>query len=258
MITQSQMLPTGMVTSSPTNPLDQVPVGPQVFPFGTPQTAQSIAEPYQASNYLPGIKSSQLLTTGVDTTYQTVAQTPELVTEYQVTQPSVQYQTVEAVASEPTLTEYQVAEALPVTNVETIQQGVYDASALQAAQYQTGYQYRTVMKPVVRTGYQTVVNYKPVVKTGYVPRVTTKYVAVPTNAQVQGSLVNSALVVNPALVNPPLQAVTPVVQQSLLVPTTPLAATVQTPAMSLAPQALAMSTTPVSAGEHFVRNYPIY
>ena len=41
-----------------------------------------------------------MLSTGVDTTYQSVTQTPGLITEYQSTQPLVQYQIVDAVVED--------------------------------------------------------------------------------------------------------------------------------------------------------------
>ena len=275
----SQMMPTGMVTSSPTNPLDQIPVGPQVFPFGTPTESQSHVEPYLASNYPGGIKSSQIQTT--DATYQTVDATNYITqvqavdalpaTNYDVTAlatdalpaanydvtalatdalPAVNYDAT-AIAAEAlpvanndasALAQYQMVEALPAA------EGVYDAGAYQTAAqytegYATGYQYRTVMKPVVKTGYQTVVRYKPVTKTTLVPKVTTKYVPVTKNA-----------------VNPAVSTLGTVPQQSLaLTQTTPLvASSLQTSAIT--PQPIAMTASPLSMGgdSHFVSNYPIY
>ena len=44
----------GMVEPSATNPLDKVPIGPQVFPFGTPSENQSQINPYYATNYQAG------------------------------------------------------------------------------------------------------------------------------------------------------------------------------------------------------------
>ena len=42
---------TGMIARSLQNPLDEIPVGPQVFPYGTPTLAESRIEPYQSTNY---------------------------------------------------------------------------------------------------------------------------------------------------------------------------------------------------------------
>ena len=175
MITQSQMLPTGMVTSSATNPLDQVPVGPQVFPFGIPSVSQSIAEPYQASNYTTGIKSLEASTATIipQTTYQTLETIPTYTSQIQTadalnSSALVQYQTVGVPAA---VTQVQASEVYPLANISAVQ---YDLGAQAAALYQTpyitGYQYRTVMKPVVTTAYKSVVNYKPVATTRYVPQ----------------------------------------------------------------------------------------
>jgi len=266
----SQILPTGMVTTSPTNPSDQIPVGPQIFPFGTPTVEESQINPYQSTNYAQGLTSQVQTTALPDTTYQTVGADASAyvsqyqasdalagvnydasaLTQYQTVDPlaqvnydtaaSGQVQTVDALAGAnydaAALGQYQVAEA-----------GAYDLGAYQAAaagEYQAaqvgqvapaGYTYRTVMKPVVKTGYQTVVKYKPVTKTQYVPRLTTKYV--PVDQAQALSAVQGVSAVQGSL-NPALSA-----QSLALSQTTPLAAsTLQTPGLAVAPQPLAMTT----------------
>ena len=261
----SQMMPTGMVTSSPTNPLDQVPVGPQIFPFGTPTVAQSQVEPYLASNYPSGIKSSQIQT--ADTTfqtteaYQTLGDTQNYINQvqtvdaypasnYDVTALATDALPVEnydatAIATEalPIEAQYQMAEALPQAEAAVYDAGAYQTGLQYAEGYTTGYQYRTVLKPVVKTGYQAVVKYKPVKKIGYVPKVTTKYVPVAKN-----------------VVNPAVSTLTTTPQQSLaLTQTTPLVASpLQTSA--IVPQPVPMTPTPMAIGgdSHYVHNYPIY
>ena len=256
----SQITPTGMVTYSATNPLDQIPVGPQVFPFGAPTVDQSLVEPYQASVYSPGIKSSQMQIP--DSTYQSVGDASNYMTQvqaadslpaanYDASALAPQYQTPVAPQYQmPVAPQYQMPEALPPVNydptamaADALPMANYDASAL-AAQYQggaealstvgaqqgayasaaaaealpqapAGYEYRTVLKPVVKTTYQKVTKLKPVVKTSYVPQ--TKYV--------------------PRVVNSGVQGVSTLDQQSLaLSQTAPLSSSVQSSVMNVAPQ----------------------
>ena len=257
----SQIMPTGMVTSSPTNPLDQIPVGPQVFPFGTPIESQSQVEPYLASNYPTGIKSSQT----ADATYQTLGDASNYITQVQGVDalPAANYDVTALGADALPATNYDVtalgANALPAANYDTsalaqyqmaealpAAEGVYDAGAYQTAAqytegYAAGYQYKTVLKPVVKTGYQAVVKYKPVTKTTYVPKVTTKYVPVAKN-----------------VANPAVSTLGTVPQQSLaLTQTTPLAAS-SLQGSSILPQPMAMPPLPIGGDSHFVSNYPIY
>ena len=136
------------------------------------------------------------------------------------------------------LAQYQMAEAQPAA------EAVYDAGAYQtgvqyAEGYNTGYQYRTVLKPVVKTEYQTVVKYKPVTKTTLVPKVTTKYVPVAKT-----------------VANPAASTIGNLPQQSLaLSQANPLAGSALQ-GSALSPQTMAMPT--VGADPHFVHNYPIY
>ena len=45
----------GMVTHSAVNPTDEIPVGPQVYPYGTPQIAESNVNPYLSTTYQKAI-----------------------------------------------------------------------------------------------------------------------------------------------------------------------------------------------------------
>ena len=51
----------GMVAPSATNPFDEVPIGPQVFPFGTPSVNQSQINPYYATNYQTGQTAANVI-----------------------------------------------------------------------------------------------------------------------------------------------------------------------------------------------------
>jgi hypothetical protein len=266
----SQILPTGMVTTSPTNPSDQIPVGPQIFPFGTPTVEESQINPYQSTNYAQGLTTQVQTSVLPDTTYQTVgADASTYVTQYQASDALAgvnydasalgQVQTVDALAGvnydTAALGQVQTVDALAGANYDAAalgqyqvaEAGAYDLGAYQAAaagEYQAaqvgqvapaGYTYRTVMKPVVKTGYQTVVKYKPVTKTQYVPRLTTKYV--PVDQAQALSAVQGVSAVQGSL-NPALSA-----QSLALSQTTPLAASaLQTPGVAVAPQPLAMTT----------------
>ena len=234
----SQYPSTGMVTTSPTNPLDEIPIGPQIFPYGTPTVAESRVEPYQSTNYQQGVTQIQSTDTYPSTTYQTLGDATTYTSEYQTTDaiPLTNY-------GESVITNYQTTEVLPSTNIETVQQGVYDLGAYQTTEYQN------LVTPAVSTGYKTVVRYKPVTKTVYVPQVTTKYVPVPVDSETSG-------VINPAIPTP-----NPIIQQSLTNPqTVPLPAPVQAPAMSILPPPLAMPAppAPMPGDTHFIKNYPIY
>ena len=90
-----QFTPTssGMVTHSMVNPTDEIPVGPQVFPYGTPQMSQSDVNPYMATNYQTTASTAIPTTTSVqyveppvqyvEQPVQQVYQTPAVQTQYQ-------------------------------------------------------------------------------------------------------------------------------------------------------------------------------
>ena len=273
----SQITPTGMVTYSQTNPLDQIPVGPQVFPFGTPTVEQSQVEPYLASNYAansaqieaPDVAYQSIGNAANMTQVQTVESLPaanydaSALAQYQVMDtlpavdqtalvsealPAVDYGAT-ALASDAAvnydasaLAQYQVAEALPMAEGAAYDAGAYQTAAQYTQGYTTGYQYRTVLKPVVKTSYQAVVKYKPVTKIGYEPRITTKYVPVAK-----------------PVVNQGVSTIGTVPQQSLaLSQTTPLASSLQSSTLATQPMAIPTTPMPVGGDNHFVYNYPIY
>ena len=164
----------GLVAPSATNPLDEVPIGPQVFPFGTPTAAQSQVNPYTATNYQAG-QTAQNVIQSTTQAYPATA--------YQ----SSATQILDTGA-------YQTSEVIPTTYQNaSVQQGVIDASAYnqlgEAVTASVGYQ--TVPTTSLTNGYQTVVNYKPVTKTVMVPKVVTKYVPMPVNSSVTGPMTNS-------------------------------------------------------------------
>ncbi len=45
----------GMVTHSAVNPTDEIPVGPQVYPYGTPKLAETNVNPYLSTTYQKAI-----------------------------------------------------------------------------------------------------------------------------------------------------------------------------------------------------------
>ena len=223
----------GMVTYSATNPLDEVPVGPQVFPYGTPQVTQSMVEPYAATNY-----ASQLQTAEIG--------------EY----PS------SSVLQDANIVQQNVLPA--ASNIEYVQGATpeitYDAGALQTG----GLTYQAASAPMtsgVTTSYQTVVRYKPVTRTVMTPRVTTKYVQVPVNTGAQFNPVGQSVL-------PVGQSVLPGVQNLAASQGIPMVQGLQTSALGpVAPAMIPLSSgqlaqplgvPPYNTSSHFVRNYPVY
>ncbi len=261
MIQQFTPNASGMVTYSAANPLDEVPVGPQVFPYGTPQVTQSMVEPYAATNY-----ASQLQTAEIG--------------EY----PS------SSVLQDANIVQQNVLPA--ASNIQYVQGAApeitYDAGALQTG----GLTYQAASAPMtsgVTTSYQTVVRYKPVTRTVMTPRVTTKYVQVPVNTGAQFNPVGqSVLPVGQSVLPvgqtglPVGQSVLPVGQsvlpvgQSVLPGVQNLAASqgipmvqgLQTSALGpVVPAMIPLSSgqlaqplgvPPYNTSSHFVRNYPVY
>ena len=273
----SQILPTGMVTTSPTNPSDQIPVGPQIFPFGTPTVEESQINPYQSTNYAQGLTTTQVQTSVLpDTTYQTVgADASTYVTQYQASDALAgvnydasaltQYQTVDPLAGvnydTAALGQVQTVDALAGANYDAAalgqyqvaEAGAYDLGAYQAAQVgqvaAAGEYQAAQVGQVAPAGYTYRTVMKPVVKTGYQtvvrykPVTKTQYVPrlttkyVPADQAQALSAVQGVSAVQGSL-NPALSA-----QSLALSQTTPLAAsTLQTPGLAVAPQPLAMTT----------------
>ena len=230
----------GMVTYSATNPLDEVPVGPQVFPYGTPQVTQSMVEPYAATNY-----ASQLQTAEIG--------------EY----PS------SSVLQDANIVQQNVLPA--ASNIEYVQGATpeitYDAGALQTG----GLTYQAASAPMtsgVTTSYQTVVRYKPVTRTVMTPRVTTKYVQVPVNTGAQFNPVGQSVLPVGQTGLPVGQSVLPGVQNLAASQGIPMVQGLQTSALGpVAPAMIPLSSgqlaqplgvPPYNTSSHFVRNYPVY
>lgn len=242
---------TGMITTSPTNPLDEIPIGPQTFPFGTPTAEKSHVEPYLATNYKNDNSSTIIKSTQV--------------------YPATNYQNVLSTYSN----KYQVHEEYPVTNYQasTIKQEYTDVAVYPSTKYEkiltpkyeeipkkTYYlgetkKYQTVSTPILTTSYQTITSFKPVVKTVLVPRITTTYIPNP-----YGNLVETRVI------NPPISTPEPHAQRPLYSPeTVPLPAPVTAPFVPLAPPAApkpAPTTNPMQIqfqdDSHYISNYPIY
>ena len=233
MIQQFTPNASGIVTYSAANPLDEVPVGPQVFPYGTPQVTQSMVEPYAATNY-----ASQLQTAEIG--------------EYQSS----------SVLQDANIVQQNVLPA--ASNIEYVQGATpeitYDAGALQTG----GLTYQAASAPMtsgVTTSYQTVVRYKPVTRTVMTPRVTTKYVQVPVNTGAQFNPVGQSVL-------PVGQSVLPGVQNLAASQGIPMVQGLQTSAFGpVAPAMIPLSSgqlaqplgvPPYNTSSHFVRNYPVY
>jgi len=240
MIQQFTPNASGMVTYSAANPLDEVPVGPQVFPYGTPQVTQSMVEPYAATNY-----ASQLQTAEIG--------------EY----PS------SSVLQDANIVQQNVLPA--ASNIQYVQGAApeitYDAGALQTG----GLTYQAASAPMtsaVTTSYQTVVRYKPVTRTVMTPRVTTKYVQVPVNTGAQFNPVGQSVLPVGQSVLPVGQSVLPVGQNLAASQGIPMVQGLQTSALGpVAPAMIPLSSgqlaqplgvPPYNTSSHFVRNYPVY
>ena len=240
MIQQFTPNASGMVTYSAANPLDEVPVGPQVFPYGTPQVTQSMVEPYAATNY-----ASQLQTAEIG--------------EY----PS------SSVLQDANIVQQNVLPA--ASNIQYVQGAApeitYDAGALQTG----GLTYQAASAPMtsgVTTSYQTVVRYKPVTRTVMTPRVTTKYVQVPVNTGAQFNPVGQSVLPVGQSVLPVGQSVLPGVQNLAASQGIPMVQGLQTSALGpVAPAMIPLSSgqlaqplgvPPYNTSSHFVRNYPVY
>jgi len=241
------LTPTGMITTSATNPRDEIPIGPQVFPYGTPSVLESKVEPYQATNYQTGGLTTTQYSTA-EAYPATSVQTSALATE---AYPATTIQST-AVATEayPTTTSTAIATEYPATSVAQTYETTTPVSYVgdyQATDYQVAApNYQAISTPVPQvsyqpvTRYQNVVKYRPVTKTVYVPKLVTKYV--------------------PA----PIETVTPLPGQ-----TVPLPAPVEIPPIPatsrvfqpMATNAMVFNSpmpTPMGEQSHFVNNYPIY
>ena len=140
----------GMFAPSATNPLDEVPIGPQIFPFWTPSVNQSQVNPNYVTNYQTGQTAGNVIQSTkqvyAPTTYQTSA--PQVIETgaYQTAEayPATTYQTAattqvidtgayqtEAVQQVVDAGAYQTTEVLPTTTYQTfaVQQEIVDVSA---------------------------------------------------------------------------------------------------------------------------------
>ena len=251
----------GMVTSNPTNPTDEIPIGPQVFPYGTPMTSESQVEPYLSTNYsnfnMGGATSSSLdaFPTTNSLMYQNEQYNTPVETSLTGAYPATNYQNG---------TSYQTGDlgygtyGSTTTNVGTYDLGAFQTSEYQINDYGTP-SFQSVSVPTYQStsGFKTVVRYKPVTKTIMVPQIVTNYVPVSINSGVQGSIIPGSEI------NPMVPTPNPITQQPLFQSkTAPLPAPVQAPAMPISlptpPTAPVPAPMPNYTGGHFVSNYPIY
>ena len=179
----------GLVTHSAVNPTDEIPVGPQVYPYGTPKLAESRVNPYLSTSY-------QKTITAIPTaTNVEVVQPVTTVKEVAVATPVVQT---------PVAAVQEVAVATPVvqTPVAVVQEVAVATPVVPVAAVQQAYQSPLLVSQI---GYQKVMRYVPVAKTALVPRVTTSYATVPVGTIVGdvGTVVGN---VAPAVAAPVVQA----------------------------------------------------
>lgn len=177
----------GMVTSNPINPTDEVPVGPQEFPFGSADMlAASKVQPYAATNYKQGVEiqgagltpeaAEALKAQGYGTAnfeQANIVQTNVV----PVTQ-TVQTVNTSSVEDYP-VTNYQKTEVIPEVNYQEVIPEVQTTEVVQT---------QPVVTPEVKTGSKTIITYKQVPKTVMVPKVVTTYVP-----QVVGGGVNTQM-----------------------------------------------------------------
>ena len=235
--------PTGMITTSTTNPLDEIPIGPQKFPFGTPTVVSSDVKPYLATNYKNENTSKiiQSAQTYTSTNYENI--TPKYTDEHQVN---------DAI---PTINK----EPYPAANYEKVSTSKYITTTQNETynldEYQLGAtKYETVSPPIMNTSYQTVITYKPIKRTILVPSLTTSYIPVVDN------------LVETRVINPPIPTPDPYAQRSLssfpAPQTVPLPAPVRAPFVPLTSQAPKLTPIitplPIPEDPHYVSNYPIY
>ena len=241
---------TGMITTSPTNPLDEIPIGPQTFPFGTPTAEKSHVEPYLATSYKNDNSTTIINSTQVypATNYQNVSTNSN---EYQVHEeyPVTNYQTSTIKQ------EYTDTAVYPATNYKKVTTSKYEEIPKEAYYLGETIKNKTTSTPLLTTSYQTITSYKPVVKTVLVPRITTTYIPNP-----YGNLVETRVI------NPPIPTPEPNAQRPLYSPkTVPLPAPVLAPFVPLGKPPVpkpAPTITPmqiqVQDDSHYISNYPIY
>ena len=165
----------GMVTHSAVNPTDEIPVGPQVYPYGTPQIAESNVNPY------------------LSTTYQKAITAIPTATNVEVVQPVTTVQ--------------EVAVATPVveTPVAAVQQAYQSPLLVSQIGYQKVMRYvpvaKTALVPRVTTSYATVPVGTIVGDVGTVVGNVAPAVAAPV---VQAPVVPAPAVAAPVVANPVL------------------------------------------------------
>ena len=247
----SEYLSTGMITRNTTNPLDEIPVGPQVFPFGTPTLEKSNVEPYQSTNYGYTTNSTHFQKENV---FQ--AKNNQETNDYQTTS----FQTKEIAKEDYQINEYKNYE---VNN--------YTASNISLVNNDVNFP---------STKYQLNISYKPAIKTLMIPMLISKYVPVSPNEGVQTSSSD---------INPPSSIPDPFAQQSLpmkesellsspfphtkealikplqqkpenisMVPLMPKPENISMVPLLPKPENISMVPIPILDNPHFVRNYPIY
>lgn len=241
----------GMVTISHNNPLDEIPIGNQIFPYDTPTIEESQVGPYQTTDYLKGVSSRVIQFSEAYPTSNYQIKSLNNTAGYQTTEtyPLTNYKS-------PIITnEYKTNSAYPLTNkiVKTsTSQETYDLGNYKLPDNEIKQRdYTIVNVPTLSTTYKTVASYKPASRTIYTPRISTTYLSVPVTTPVDTTPIN-----------PPIPSPSPIVHQSLSSSQiVPLPAPVMAPLQPLAPQQYPKPiqvSILIQDDSHYVSNYPIY
>ena len=261
----------GIVTQNPLNPLDEIPVGPQEFPYGIPNTfTDSNIQPYAATNYNEGVDIQNTFTDLSPDTLNTLQPQGYGTADLNLGDTLLQ-QTIVLPENNiyQTTTNYENIEAYPTTNYEiTIPETTtYTVPELTQQYVEPTVHYESINPPTttVETNYNLTTSYTPVTKTVLVPRVVTTYIPMSTST---------------GIIQPPVPIPDPIIQHSLSKPNTvPLPAPIEVPFQVLQePVQSQIITQPVTQSvtvtqpvtqtvtvpqpnineSHFVYDYPIY
>ena len=216
-----QQTSTGLVASSSINPSDEIPIGPQIFPYGNPSIARSNIEPYIATDYR---------TNGTN--------------NFENLYPTNNYRK-NSISSK-----NQSKDAFQAIGYGTTQTPNYDSNSYKTIEFEK--KEHNLINPNISTitnGYQLVTSYRPVSTTTYTPIVKTSYVPV-TITTVDGVEINSS---NSFFENSQISPNTVPLPAPVQVSDIPIPKPKPIPQASLVP--FIYVPQPHS---HYVSNYPIY
>ena len=211
---------TGLIGTSTVNPLDEIPIGPQIFPYGNPSLARSSIEPYIATDYSAnGTNFVENLSKSNSYGENSISSKNQLKDLYQ----SVGY--------------------------GTTQSPNYDLHSHKTIDFENkGYNIANPNASSITTGYQLVTSYRPISTTTYTPIIKTSYVPV-TVTTIDGIQINSS---NSFFENSQISSNTVPLPAPIQVSDIPI------PKPKPIPQASLVPFISVQPQSHYVSNYPIY